>query len=191
MATNDLVCWEENSIKRWEMVKKSDSEVFLLNLLQDSCVDKHTIFIIPTSGLSGIWLWAQTHKSNRVNFFNFFEDFGAKYEKPKIKKDTEKVLKEVHKKRNTKYGWISPEGKYFPCDYGGHSSLAYDICFGMVETNNSERYLEENGWCKIFKPLFSEGYDVYVDKDHSITDQQLETLISMGLDKKKSVSEML
>lgn len=61
---NNLICYEENKIKKWEMIKDSDRNNFLLNLLQNSKVDNHTIFIIPCSGfVQGIWLWKDSHKA--------------------------------------------------------------------------------------------------------------------------------
>lgn len=66
----------------------------------------------------------------------------------------------------TKYGWISPEGKYFHCGYQGHIALANRICFDMADTNNAERYLEEKGWCKIYKPLLEDQYSVKVGSSH-------------------------
>ena len=40
---NQLICWEENSIKKWDMIEEQDSNTFLMNLLQNSDVDKHTM----------------------------------------------------------------------------------------------------------------------------------------------------
>lgn len=45
-----LVCWEENNQKRWDMIEEQDNNSFLMNLLQNSNVEKHTIFVIPCSG---------------------------------------------------------------------------------------------------------------------------------------------
>lgn len=101
-------------------------------------------------------------------------------------------MSDIEKERvETKYGWISPSGKYFHCEYQGHVDLADKICFGLVDTVNAERYLEEHGWCKIYKPLFSDEYDVYVGGNYVLTDAQIKTLIKMKLDKVKSISYML
>lgn len=193
--TNYLVCWEENNEKRWEMIKEVDNNTFLLNLLTNKSVDQDKIFVIPTNGfmLSAIWLKPDKHKSQRVDFWNFYEDYGCTYEKPQPAKGTEDIAHELDEKTNdnTKYGWISPEGKYYHCGYQGHIGLASRICFGMTETNNPERYLETHGWCKIYKSLFSNDYSVYVGDNHVITDEQMKTLISMGLDKAKDLSNML
>jgi len=191
---NHLVCWEENHIKKWDMIKEQDNNSFLMNLLQNSEVDKHTIFIIPCSGfVSGIWLWKDTHKSSRVDFWNFHEDYGVEYKAPVIKEENKAVLHELYEKNSdyTKYGWISPDGKYFHCGYQGHIALANKICFGMIDTDNAELYLEEHGWCKIYKPLFKEKYCVYVGGSYVITDAQMRKLIELGLDDAEDLSRML
>ena len=55
----------------------------------------------------------------------------------------------------------------------------------MADTNNAERYLEEKGWCKIYKPLLEDQYSVYVGGKHVITDAQMKTLIGLGLENAK------
>ena len=191
---NELICWVENGIQKWAMIKKSDFTSFGMELLTNKNVDKHTIFIIPESSIfSGLWLVPETHKSNRVDFFHFHEDIGIKYEKPKVSEKAKELTEKYEEKyqTDTKYGWISPEGKYFHCDYQGHSSLADRICFGMVDTDNPERYLEEHGWCKIYKSLFSNKYSVYVGGNYCLTDAQMKVLIGMELDTAEGISEAL
>lgn len=194
MSANQLICWEENNVKRWDMVKKDDSNSFLMNLLQDPTVNKHSIFIIPCSGfISGIWLWKYTHKSSHIDFWNFFEEYGEEYKAPIIKDENKSTLYELDERYNdnTKYGWISPEGKYFHCGYQGHISLADRICFGVIDTDNAEHYLEEHGWCKIYKSLFEEKYHIYIGGKYVITDAQMKTLIDLGLDGAEDLSKML
>lgn len=191
---NDLVCWEEKNKKKWEMVKADDIDILLLNLLKNENVRKHSIFVIPTTGfVSGIWLWTTTHKSSSIDFWNFFEDYGREYKKPEAKKEDKKILSEIHEKKSddTKYGWISPDGKYFHCCYQEHVSLADRICFGMTETNNAEKYLEEHGWCKIYKSLFDKKYRVYVGGKYVLTEKQMETLSDMGLENAEDIEKML
>ena len=196
MAYPEMICWEENGVKRWEMIKSEDREGFLMDLVKryDKGVNLHSIFFTPTNAILGsLWLWEKSHKSGRVDYYHFFEDYGEEYTPPEISKESKEYAEEVHEKRetNSKYGFISPDGRHFACPYQGHSSLAYDICFGMVDTNNSERYLEEHGWCKVYKPLFSGSFAVYVGEGHTLTDEQLNTLIEMGLENAHGVSELL
>lgn len=191
---NHLFCWEENGIKKWEMIKKKDVNAFILNLMSDTSVDNNSVFVIPTNGIfAGIWLVPETHRSRRVDFYNFYKDFGIIYKAPDVNKTNQKILANHEDKYgdNTKYGWISPEGRYFHCDYQGHIALADKICFGMTDALNSERYLEEHGWCKVFKPLGDRRYSVYVGDKYTITDAQMKTLIDLGLDHAYGLSEML
>lgn len=191
---NYLICWEDTECKKWAMIKEKDQKAFCLNLLYDTTVKKSSIFVIPTDGMLGaIWLWTKAHKSNRVDFWNFFEDYNYEYEEPTITSQMQPILQEAKERNgeNTKYGWISPDGKYFPCGYQGHSNLADRICFGFVETNNAEHYLETHGWCKIYKSLFDDKYKLYIDGKSVITDAQIKTLISLGLEYFENISEML
>ena len=99
----------------------------------------------------------------------------------------------MHEKNSddTKYGWISPEGRYFHCGYQGHIALADHICFGMVDTDNAEYYLEEHGWCKIYKSLFADKYRVYIGGKYVINDAQMQTLTKLGLEDAEDLSKML
>lgn len=189
---NNLICWKEKRTKKWEMVKEEDRNAFCYELLLNPSVDKHTIFIIPCNAIFGaIWLWPKNHKSSRVDFYDFFNDFGEKYIAPEVPEHAKAILEEVEAKTspNTKYGWVSPEGTYFHCEYQGHINLADKICFGMIDTNNSEKYLEDHGWCKIFKPLGERKYTIYVED--KLTDEQLKTLQAMELDNAYGISRYL
>lgn len=192
-SNNQLVCWEENQIRKWEMIMAQDNNSFLLNLLQNPNVDRHTIFIIPCNGfVAGIWLWQETHKNSRVDFWDFFEEYGIRYQPPE-KGENKEILDELHEKHSddTKYGWISPDGRYFHCGYQGHIALADHICFGMVETDNAEYYLEEHGWCKIYKSLFADKYSVYIGGKYVINDAQMQALTNLGLEDAEDLSKML
>ena len=103
----------------------------------------------------------------------------AYFGKVVVKEENKDTLQTLHERNDdgTKYGWISPDGKYFHCGYQGHVALAENICFGMIDTNNAERYLEEHGWCKVYKPLWENKYKVYTGEKHVITDAQMKTLL--------------
>ena len=192
--TDKFVFWIESGEKKWDMCRGDDWQILCLNLLNSPFVDNHSIFIIPSSAImNGIWVQKDTHKSGNVNFSNFYKDLGEPYVPPKAKPEDEDTIKEMHERHSndTKYGWISPEGRYFHCGYQCHAALADRICFGMADTNNAEHYLEEHGWCKIYKPLFEEKYSVYVGGSYVINDSQMKTLIELGLENANHLSEML
>lgn len=191
---NNFIFWRETNKNCWEYVTKNDTNGFLYNLMLNENIDNSKIFIVPSGSiLAGIWLDTQSHKSNRVDFFHFLEDYNENYVKPTIPESFEKVEQELKEKHgdDTKYGFVSPDGRYFHCNYQGHTSLADNICFGMIETNNAEQYLEEHGWIKIYKSMFSDTYAVYTGCNHIITKEQFETLSNMGLENAEGISEML
>lgn len=190
---NHLICWEENGKKKWEIVRKKDSNDFLLELIQNPNVTQRTIFIIPLIMAEGIWLFPKFHKSNRVDFYHFFEDYGTPYTRPEVSEQTAQIVNEIEEKRGpkTKYGFVSPDGRYFHCDYQGHGALADNICFGIVDTNSSERYLQDHGWCKIYKPLGVRQYNIFLGENCRMTDAQAKTLTKMGLDTVEDFSNMM
>ena len=200
MACPHMICWIENGTKKWEMVEEKDSRTFTLSLMQNKSIDWHTIFIIPTNSIMGaIWLQPETHKcgagsKSRVDFGDFFNDMGTKYEVPELCTEAEEINKNIDEKYSydTKYGFISPAGKYYHCGYQGHANLADNICYyNGIETNNSGKWLEEHGWIRIYKPLGDHEYSVFISMDHVITDAQMKTLIKMKLDNADGIKEML
>lgn len=49
-------------------------------------------------------------------------------------------------------GWISPDGKFFTCNYGGHRSLSKHLSAHYYDTiEDTEKILEDAGWLKIYK----------------------------------------
>ena len=195
----NLICYKEGRTQKWIMTEDSNNDEIIMNLLMNKKVDNHSIFIIPTYGmmLGGIWLWKQTHGNGRLDFANFFEEYNTKQPELKQNDEATRIAKEAkedrEEKQNSKYGFISPEGTYYGCEFEGHHDLAYRICFGQYETNNPERYLEEHGWCKIFRPFSHDDgrYNVYIGDKHVLTDAQFKTLQKMDLDKCKNVSLLL
>lgn len=108
-----LICWEEAGTKKWDMIMDSAGKNFQRNLLKNPKVDPHTIFIIPCNRfVAGIWLNNDTHKHNRVDFGNFYEDYGTHYEPPTVEKENKEILSKTNEDK-TKYGRISPDGRYF------------------------------------------------------------------------------
>ena len=199
MGQNYLYCYKENRTQKWEMVKEEDDLAFIRELASRKSVDSHSVFLIPTFAIyGGIWLDSETHESSRVDFWNFFEEYGKKY-KPDISDESREAAKKEEEKRRQKeaeaeqkYGFISPDGRFYKCAYRGHYDLAERICFGMVETNNADEYLENHGWCKVYRPINrSREFAVYIGGKHELTDAQMKTLIANELDKADGVSDML
>ena len=174
----------------------NDGEIFL-ELINNPKVDNSTIFIIPVSGLIFGGLRLDGLNIIKLSFFNFFEEFGKKQPKIQVSDDTKEIITkseaERREKLDSKYGFISPNGKYYRCEFEGHHNLAYDICtyrYDIDVNEDPERYLEEHGWCKIFRPFeHDQRYAVYVSD--KITKEQYEALRKLGLENAKNVKEML
>lgn len=192
-----LYCYKENGIQKWIMSDRDNDNEVIMDILMNENVDKSSIFSIPAEGLmfGVIWVWKKAHPNASRSIWEFFEEYNnPQTEIPHFEEATKLAnkIEEEKEKRDSKYGFISPDGRYFHCDYYGHSSLAHDICFGQFETNNPERYLEEHGWCKIFNPVDKDHkYAVYVGGNYVLTDGQMNKLIELGLSDALYISEML
>ena len=193
-----LYCYKENNIQKWVMSDRDNDREVIMNVLMNPAVDKSSIFSIPAETLmfGVIWVWQQAHPNPSRSIWSFFEEYNNPQmdiphfeEAKRLAEDMKKEDELVH---NSKYGFISPDGRYFHCDYQCHISLARDICFGQFETNNPERYLEEHGWCKIYNPVDNNyRYAVYIGGNYTLTEEQMSKLIELGLDNAKNISEML
>ena len=197
MGSDYLVCWETlEGNKQWYFCNHKDRDRLFLSLLEDNNVLQHSIFVIPTSSIMGaIWLNSSSHKNSRVDFFDFEKDYGETFEPivNSIELNNLAIQLEENRKIESKFGYIAPNGTYYHCDFQGHSALADRICFGFVDTNNSENYLETHGWLKIYssngKP--NSNYGVYVGGKYTITKEQFSTLEKMELLDADNISEML
>ena len=189
-----LICYREGRTQKWVMTKGSDESAILYDLLTKQNVDKHSIFVVPTVSImcGGIWLCPETHKDARFHFNDFFNEYEQKTIRisPAANEFAEKQAEE--RKSNSKYGWISPDGRFYQCEFEGHANLADKICFGMTDTINPELYLEDHGWCKIYNPIAGDNkYAVYLGKDYVLTKEQFNTLKRLGLENARNVSAML
>lgn len=58
--------------------------------------------------------------------------------------------------------------------------------------SNPEEYLEEHGWCKVYRPVDRKReFAVYIGGKHELTDAQMKTLQANGLDNAEGISDML
>jgi hypothetical protein len=66
-------------------------------------------------------------------------------------------------------GWLSPDGKFYGCEYTGHRSLVSDLDKG------GERALEETGWIKLSVGHWFSPWK-FLEANGKITQAQLDTL---------------
>lgn len=91
-----------------------------------------------------------------------------------------------------KYGWIAPDGRFFGCDYGGHSSLAGKICGKVQDVSDPERHLEELGWAKVLSGNWHRTqYTIGMGANKKLTDSQMRTIQDKGLEHAYGVSGLL
>ena len=83
-------------------------------------------------------------------------------------------------------GWISPDGRFFPCGYGCHTEKAREIIGLLKPVNDPRWYLEVKGWLAIYKnPVVGKSLAIGMAREFSrISDQQLQTLRDLGLEEK-------
>lgn len=191
-----LYCYKEKNTQKWIMSDEDNDEEILLSIITNPDIDKNSVFCIFASTLMfGVhWLDTNIHAYAKTSIYDFFNEYNLKQPTIALNETIKQIAAEAKEekefKANSKYGFISPDGKYFHCDYQGHSSLAYDICFGQFETNNPEKYLEEHGWCKIYNAM-DHRYAVYVGGKYVLTKEQMDRLTELGLDEAKDVSKMM
>lgn len=192
-----LYCYKEKNTQKWIMSDKDNDEEILLSIVANPDIDRSSIFCIPAVALimSGIiWIDTDFHSKARGDIYDFFNEYNLKQPNIALNETIKQIAAEAKEekafKANSKYGFISPDGKYFHCDYQGHSSLADDICFGQFETNNPEKYLEEHGWCKIYNAM-DHKYAVYVGGKYVLTKEQMDKLTELGLHDAKDISKMM
>lgn len=189
--TSWLIMWETPKGERmWEALKKEQIIGFAEKLLNEG-VHPATV-IISYSPMLLHWFFEDYHNGlSDVNFHKINElIYGSKpIKKPKRKPIDVPIHKEPEK---MKYGWLSPDGRFFNCDYGGHSAEARRIVGSIEKVDDVEKYLEDKGWAKILSGSWHNSiYAVGMGYGKKITDKQLKMLIHLGLDKAYGVSSLL
>lgn len=110
------------------------------------------------------------------------------------KKGMERKKEMHHTDKETKtkcwFGWISPDGQTFPCDYHGHFDLAKKLAgtLGVHDDRpmrNPELLLEQHGWVKVTKDPFGPAEKLrsaILASRMYITRTQARTLADLGFD---------
>lgn len=194
-----LICYVDDNIQKWVVVTKENEIEILTELWNNTNVVKESIFIIPANSLMLSCLWFYGHDNSKFDFNNFFKEFGQKQNNitisPKAKKIAKNITETINDKNDKSYGFISPDGQFYPCKFEEHYYIANNICFYRfgLSINNPERYLEEKGWLKIFRPFsYDDGkYGVYIGDKYVINDAQYKTLCELKLENAYGVKDLL
>lgn len=75
---HSLVCYKEGRTQKWIMTSDDNDGEIILELMKNPKVDNSTIFTIPVSGLMFGGIRLDGLNWIKLNFFNFFEEFGKK-----------------------------------------------------------------------------------------------------------------
>lgn len=188
--TSFVFMWEApDGSRRWEAIRESQINGFLEKLINEG-VHPATV-MVAYSPILFHYVWKKYHRGlSDVNFHNIDQEI---YGTEPVESNHQPVqVRETREPEKSKFGWIAPDGRYFQCDYGGHSHLATKIVGEMESVLNAERHLEDHGWAKIFKPVETrERYAVGMGMKQKLTDAQVKTLQRMGLDHAYGVSALL
>lgn len=188
--TSFVFMWEEPDGKRcWEAVREDQYAGFLEQLLNRG-VNPATV-MVAYAPIFFHWVWKKFHKGLSDVYFQKINEeiYGTE---PVEESKHKPVNVPITKKTETKFGWIAPDGRYFRCDYGGHSSLAREIVGEIQYIADPEQHLEGLGWAKVFSGTGTgKRYTVGMGAKKKLTDAQLRMLKREGLDNARGMSLLL
>ena len=189
--TSWVFLWEgADGERRWEAVKEGQTGGFLERLIT-SGVHPATV-MVAYNPIFFHWVWKEFHKGLSDVFFGKInkEIYGTEpVEESKHKPVDVPIKKKVPE---AKFGWIAPDGRYFQCNYGGHSTLARRIVGEVQHISDPEQHLEGLEWVKVFSGTGTEKrYTVGMGTGKKLTDAQLRTLQEEGLDHAHGISLLL
>ena len=176
--TSWVFMWEDqNGERRWEAVQRCQTKGFMEMLIHNG-VHPATI-MVAYSPLLFHWVFAEEFHSglSDVNFHRINDEiYGVAATQESNHKPVDVP---VTKREESKFGWIAPDGRFFGCDYGGHSHLAREIVGDIQPVSDPERHLEDLGWGKVFSGSGTgRRYSFGMGAEKHITDEQLRTLMA-------------
>lgn len=169
-----FVMWRHNDENHWEAVSKEKFSPLCEKLLNEG-INPASMFI--SAGDITHWIFPNYHKGKKQLWMaELYREINgtsvpSDYSGPRVKP------REQPKQSDALYGYISPDGRYFHCEYVGHSALARKIVGKLYDVNDASRFLEDNGWLVIYHDPFHIGqYNVGMGLNKVMTDQQLATI---------------
>lgn len=185
------ILWESfDGERKWEAVQENQIAGFLEKLINGGVMPATVMVERNPRGFR--WMWPKYHKGlSEVNFANIDKEICGS--EPVESKHVPVDVPARNVTFTPKYGWLAPDGRFFGCGYGGHSNLADKIVGEIVHVINPERHLEDFGWAKILHggSYSKNGYAIGMGLDKKLTDAQLKTLQSMGLEDSFGISFLL
>ncbi len=169
-----FVGWVHKGKKQFEVIPESKYKPLLEKLFFEMGVHPGAVFISKMTIVH--WVDPNYHKGcKNVCIYDFYKELNGindpscYYKEPDLKREAKPVT------RN--YGYVSPDGRYYHCDYYGHSSLEREIVGHLEDIENPQQYLYEKGWLCIYNDPYNHGtYAVQMGYGKKMTDRQLKTL---------------
>jgi len=174
-----FVGWVHKGRKSFEIIPESQYGSLLEKLLLEKRVHPGAIFISKMTLCH--WIDSKYHKGDKhVSVYTFWDEINninspdAYYKEPKLKRES--------KPSDSKYGYISPDGRYFHCEYFGHSTLEREIVGKLEKIDRPQEYLYDKGWLCIYCDPFHGGqYAIAMGRKKHMTDEQLRMLDTLKI----------
>lgn len=136
------------------------------------------------------WLFPGTHKGRKTVWRNDILDICNHT----VIGTAAPASETTSKCTTSELGWISPDGRFFPCEYGCHTEKAREIIGQFKPVSDPRWYLEAKGWLAIYKnPVAEKSLAIGMAREYPhISDRQLQTLQRLGIDSKiENISSFL
>lgn len=167
-----LINYRHNDTNYWDVIGENQMEGYLEQLLSKG-VNPTTMFISMLHQHN--WLFSSRHNGLRyINPSTFYEELEGIGNKATYTPVDVPVKKE--KEVKSYYGFISPDGRYFRCEYGDHSALAREIVGHLEEIKDAQKYLEKQNWVVIYNDPIKHKTSMYLPYKQKLTDAQLKTI---------------
>jgi len=179
--TDWVFLWEGPDGERcWEALSEKQVDSFLEKLVE-SGVNPASI-MVSYFPIFFHWVWKKFHNGlSDVNFCRINEEISGTEQPAKSNhKPVDVPVRSIERKK--RLGWISPDGRFFGCEFGGHTELARQIVGSLQEVADPEKHLEELGWAKIYSGV-ELGCSVGMGERQKLTNDQLKKLEEMTLDR--------
>lgn len=183
-----LLLWEtEDGIHDWKALASTVEVTQFLEQLLKSGVDPAKIMTVP---MSLYWMFPQYHNNKRSAMVSELVDEGALERLKQEAREKEYLRQQGAAERpvpdvDTDLGWLSPDGRFFKCGYGGHAQMAREIAGKMAPTKDAQTFLENNGWFAIYEsPVPGKSLGIgsgTKGKNRHLNEKQLGKIQQMGI----------
>ena len=182
---NWFVLYRHNNTNYWEAIAEGQMEGFLEKLMKQGV---NLAIVMISQGLMVYWAFPSFHNDLKmVRLSTLYEEIEGSNKKSNYTPvDVPTKSREI-----SYYGYISPDGRYFQCNYGDHSTLARQIVGELENIKNPTKYLEDKNWAVIYKdPINNKPYSIFLSYNHKLTNEQVKVINSLPI-KLEKINEYL